>query len=65
VLLERGASAVALGRSAIANPDWPRHVGDPSWEPRRPPLTVAELQARGLSEAFANYMRRWKGFVAD
>jgi hypothetical protein len=35
------------------------------WEPRRPPLTVAELTERGLSPKFAEYMRNWKGFVAD
>jgi 2,4-dienoyl-CoA reductase-like NADH-dependent reductase (Old Yellow Enzyme family) len=63
--LERGADAVALGRAAIANPDWPARAALATWEPRRPPLTVAELQERGLSEAFAHYMRGWKGFVAD
>lgn len=64
-LLEKGADAVALGRSAIANPDWPARVADPAWQPRRPPLSVDELQARGLSPRFAGYMRNWKGFVAD
>lgn len=64
-LLDRGATAVAVGRAAIANPDWADRVADAGWEPRRPPLTVEELRARGLSEAFAGYMRRWKGFVAD
>ncbi len=64
-LLEMGADAVAIGRAAIANPDWPSRVADPTWEPRRPPLSVAELRERGLSEAFAIYLRNWKGFVAD
>ncbi len=64
-MLEKGADAVALGRSAIANPAWPRDAADPTWQPRRPPFTVAELRERGLSTAFAGYMRRWKGFVAD
>lgn len=64
-LLELGASAVAVGRAAIANADWAARVADPAWEPRRPPLTVDELRERGLSEAFAGYMRNWKGFVAD
>jgi 2,4-dienoyl-CoA reductase-like NADH-dependent reductase (Old Yellow Enzyme family) len=64
-LLKLGASAVAVGRAAVANPDWANRVADPTWEPRRPPLTIAELGERGLSAPFANYMRNWKGFVAD
>ncbi len=64
-LLALGADVVALGRAAIANPDWPLRVADASWHPREPPLTIAELQERGLSERFAGYMRMWKGFVAD
>jgi 2,4-dienoyl-CoA reductase-like NADH-dependent reductase (Old Yellow Enzyme family) len=64
-LLERGASAVALGRAAIANPAWPKDVAGPTWEPRRPPLTIAELRERGLNATFAGYMRQWKGFVSD
>ena len=64
-LLARGASAVALGRSAIANPDWPLRARDASWQPRRPPLTRAELVERGLSAPFAEYMKNWRGFVAD
>ncbi len=62
--LALGADAVALGRSAIANPDWPLQVKDPRWSPRLPPLTKEELVARGLSPLFVEYMRRWKGFVA-
>lgn len=64
-LLDKGATAVALGRAAIANPEWPLGIADPAFEPKRPPLTHQELVDRGLSEAFARYMRRWKGFVAD
>ena len=56
---------VALGRSAILNPEWPLHAGEPGWEPKRPPITVAELVERGVSEKFAGYLRIWKGFVAD
>ena len=62
-ILDKGASAVAIGRAAIGNPDWPLRVADPSWVPRRPPFTVAELRERGLSVKFAEYMRHWKGFV--
>ncbi len=62
-LLDIGASAVALGRSAIATPDWPHRAIEATWEPRRPPFTIAELCERGLSAQFAEYMRQWKGFV--
>jgi 2,4-dienoyl-CoA reductase-like NADH-dependent reductase (Old Yellow Enzyme family) len=64
-VMARGADAIALARAAIANPDWPKHVGEPGWEPRRPPLTTEELRDRALSDTFIGYMRRWKGFVAD
>ena len=64
-LLDRGATAVAVGRAAVANPEWASRVVEASWEPRRPPLKIAELLERGLNPAFAAYMRNWKGFVAD
>jgi 2,4-dienoyl-CoA reductase-like NADH-dependent reductase (Old Yellow Enzyme family) len=64
-MLDRGADGVALGRSAIVNPDWPRLATDPDWHPRRPPVTIAELRERGLGERFAEYMRGWKNFVAE
>ena len=64
-VLKKGADAVAIGRAAIANPDWAAKVTTPGWQPRRPPLTVPELRERGLSDRFAAYMRNWAGFVAD
>ncbi len=63
--LALGADMVALGRSAVANPDWPQRIAEPRWAPKRPPLSRAELRARGLSESFVEYMTRWKGFVGD
>lgn len=62
--LDLGADVVALGRAAITNPDWPHRVAEQRTEPKRPPLTAAELSERGLSDTFIEYMRRWKGFVA-
>jgi 2,4-dienoyl-CoA reductase-like NADH-dependent reductase (Old Yellow Enzyme family) len=62
-MLERGADGVALGRSAIINPDWPRRASDAAWTPKRPPVTIDELGERGLSAPFADYMRGWKNFV--
>lgn len=59
-VLARGADAVALGRSAIVNADWPLRAVDPSWEPTRPPVTIEELRAGGLGLDFAESMRRFK-----
>lgn len=64
-LLDLGAHAVALGRAAIVNPDWPLTVATDGREPTRPPLTVPELNDRAVSTGFAEYLRAWKGFVAD
>lgn len=62
--LALGADAVALGRAAIANHDWPKRVRE-----GRPlasePVTEAHLVSEGLSPVFAGYMKQWKGFVAS
>ena len=63
--LDHGADAVALGRAAITNPDWPRHVVARGGTPKRPPVTSDELRARALGPVFVDYMRRWEGFVSD
>jgi 2,4-dienoyl-CoA reductase-like NADH-dependent reductase (Old Yellow Enzyme family) len=63
-LRKRGADAVALGRAAICNPDWPIAARTPGWEPRRPPMTRAELAERSVSPIFVEYLTRWKNFVA-
>ncbi|CAN5345552.1 NADH-dependent flavin oxidoreductase [soil metagenome] len=64
-LLAKGADAIALGRAAICNPDWPKHLDDVTWQPKKPPVTIAELRELGLNQTFADYMRNWKGFVQD
>ena len=55
----------ALGRLCleIINADWPLRVVDPAWTPKRPPVTIDELRANGLSPVFAEYMRRFQNFV--
>jgi 2,4-dienoyl-CoA reductase-like NADH-dependent reductase (Old Yellow Enzyme family) len=63
--LEHGADAVALGRPAIANPDWPHRVARDGNEPARPPLTPDQLRDRALGPVFIDYMRRWEGFVTE
>ena len=62
VQLAHGADAVALGRAAIANHDWPARVAA-GREIARAPVTAEHLLGEGLSEGFVGYMRRWKGFV--
>jgi 2,4-dienoyl-CoA reductase-like NADH-dependent reductase (Old Yellow Enzyme family) len=64
-LLDQGADVVALGRSGIANPDWPARAVDPTWKPTRPPLTADQLADRGLAPTFIEYLRPWKGFLAS
>jgi 2,4-dienoyl-CoA reductase-like NADH-dependent reductase (Old Yellow Enzyme family) len=61
--LAHGADAVALGRAAIANHDWPARVAA-GREVARAPVTAEHLLGEGLSEGFVGYMRKWKGFVA-
>ncbi|MDX2091274.1 MAG: NADH:flavin oxidoreductase [Kofleriaceae bacterium] len=63
-VLALGADVVALGRSAILNPDWPQRIarGD---DIARPPMTRTELGARAVSPRFQDYLTRWKDFVAD
>jgi 2,4-dienoyl-CoA reductase-like NADH-dependent reductase (Old Yellow Enzyme family) len=64
-VLDMGASAVAIGRAAITNPEWATKAVEPRWQPRRPPVSPAQLRACGLNDRFAAYMRSWQGFVAD
>jgi 2,4-dienoyl-CoA reductase-like NADH-dependent reductase (Old Yellow Enzyme family) len=59
-----GADAIALGRPAIVNPDWPLRIADPDWQPRRPPLTAAEFRALGLNDRFIESLRSRPDFVA-
>lgn len=62
--LARGADVVALGRSAIVNPDWPTMVraGTPIV---RPPVTRAWLGDQAVSPRFVQYLTKWKNFIAD
>ena len=64
ITLARGADVVALGRSAIVNPAWPRQIahGEPIV---RPPVTREHLHAQAVSPRFAEYLTRWKNFIAD
>ena len=63
-VLERGADVVALGRSAILNPDWPQRVATGDAEPLLPPISREALAERAVSPAFADYLRVFKGLVS-
>lgn len=62
--LKHGADVIALGRSAIVNPEWPQKAQDPSWQPIRPPVDPEVLYAGDVSPGFVEYLRRWRGFIA-
>jgi 2,4-dienoyl-CoA reductase-like NADH-dependent reductase (Old Yellow Enzyme family) len=61
-VLRDGADFVVLGSSGIVNPDWPLKVWQKGFAPDRAPLSEVELQKRGLSPAFIEYIRP-RGFV--
>ncbi len=64
--LDDGADFVLVGRSAILHHDFPKKVeADPAFMPIALPVAAAHLEAEGLGPAFLNYMRSWKGFVAE
>jgi 2,4-dienoyl-CoA reductase-like NADH-dependent reductase (Old Yellow Enzyme family) len=64
--LEKGADFVLIGRSAILHHDFPKLVqADAGFEPTSLPASADHLRKEGLGEPFLNYMRTWKGFVAE
>jgi 2,4-dienoyl-CoA reductase-like NADH-dependent reductase (Old Yellow Enzyme family) len=64
--LERGADFVMVGRAAILHHDFPDRVRrDGGFVPVPTPVTPDHLAGEGLSPVFVEYMRNWRGFVAD
>jgi 2,4-dienoyl-CoA reductase-like NADH-dependent reductase (Old Yellow Enzyme family) len=64
--MEAGLDFVVIGRSAILHHDFPQKVAsDPCFRPVPLPVPESHLIAEGLGPAFRNYMKTWKGFVAD
>ncbi len=64
--LASGADFAFLGRAAILHHDYPKRLAaDSGFTPLQIPVSAAHLASEGLSEPFLNYMRGWKGFVAD
>jgi len=64
-VLDLGADVVALGRSGILNPDWPKKIADASWEPKRLPVTPKYLSEVGLAPVFINRLRIRPGFLDE
>jgi 2,4-dienoyl-CoA reductase-like NADH-dependent reductase (Old Yellow Enzyme family) len=64
--MEAGLDYVVVGRGAILHHDFPQRVADePSFTPYPLPVPAEHLRAEGLGETFVDYMRNWKGFVAE
>jgi 2,4-dienoyl-CoA reductase-like NADH-dependent reductase (Old Yellow Enzyme family) len=64
--LESGADFVLLGRAAILHHDFPKRVAaDPDFETIALPVTREYLRQERLGPTFVEYMRNWKGFVAE
>lgn len=61
--LDLGATAVAVGRAAILNPDWPRTVAAEGGVPARTPTTADALRTVAVGEKFIDYLRGRPGFV--
>jgi 2,4-dienoyl-CoA reductase-like NADH-dependent reductase (Old Yellow Enzyme family) len=58
-----GVDVVALGRSAIAHPDWPKVSGGTDWTPRKPPWDPIHLREAGVGPAFLDYLAGFAGMV--
>jgi 2,4-dienoyl-CoA reductase-like NADH-dependent reductase (Old Yellow Enzyme family) len=63
--LALGADFVSLGRVGIGIADWPTKSKDIHYEPQSPPYSESQLSAASLGSSFIQYMKRWKGFVAE
>ncbi|NDC57704.1 MAG: NADH:flavin oxidoreductase [Alphaproteobacteria bacterium] len=64
--IDAGLDFVLIGRGAILHHDFPQRVAaDADFKPIALPVAAAHLEAEGLGPAFLNYMRTWKGFVAE
>lgn len=65
-VMAMGFDFPVIGRAAILHHDWAHRVAaDPNFAPIATPVSEQHLRDEGLGQAFVNYMRTWKGFVAD
>jgi 2,4-dienoyl-CoA reductase-like NADH-dependent reductase (Old Yellow Enzyme family) len=64
--LQQGADFAMVGRAAILHHDFPEQVRrDGGFVPVPTPVSPDHLSGEGLSPVFVEYMRNWRGFVAD
>lgn len=64
--IAEGLDYVVIGRGAILHHDFPKRVEtDPAFTPISTPVSADYLRNEALGEVFVNYMRTWKGFVAE
>ena len=64
-IMDAGADFVIAGRSGILHHDFPQRVqADPQFETIALPVTPDYLHGEGVSDAFVDYLRKRKGFVA-
>lgn len=60
---EAGVDVGVIGKASIGDPDWPRHMREPGFEPVRPPFTPELLRAGGAGEGFLRYAARHPGLI--
>ncbi|MGH1345696.1 MAG: tRNA-dihydrouridine synthase [Nannocystales bacterium] len=60
---ECGADVVVVGRAAIAHPDWPSDIDDPSFSPKRPPWGPQMLRNAAVGADLLTYLERFPGMV--
>ncbi|HYW03561.1 MAG TPA: NADH:flavin oxidoreductase [Gammaproteobacteria bacterium] len=65
-VIDAGCDFVMIGRAAILHHDFPERVRrDPDFGWAGLPVSEAHLAAEGVSPAFLQYLRGWRGFVAQ
>lgn len=65
-VLDSEVDFVSVGRAGILHHDFPAKViAEPHFQPVSTPVSEAYLQKEGLSSKFIEYMKNWKGFVAE
>ena len=63
-VLDLGVDVAVLGRVGILHHDYPQRAADPSFVPRRPPVSADVLASEGVSPLFVGYLSsNFKGFV--
>ena len=64
--MEANIDFILLGRAAILHHDYPLQMqADHDFQPVTNPVSPEHLRNEGLGEVFVDYMRTWKGFVAE